>query len=546
MKCICKHVLSFLLAAILTICLLPVQPAQAAVAVGVQAAMNQILEDYPNGSFFTVNGKACGHAINKSCSNCSLVSICKARGKSLAYGQGEAWTCVAFSCYVMNQAFGLNNSAKFLVGKAKHASNAAKTFENAKVGDLIYFYKSNGKFGHIAICMGVTENDITLYECNASNKTGQVLYRTIPYSQMKTYHPQYAYCSVYRANNYDTVNQRVMNCAGNHTKDSFAYSDSTHPHKNYYTCSMCGEIFTDGTTTSLDSCNDCVGNEWGPWSEWSTTPVYPSNTRQVETRQIETSPARTEYRYVGYATENGKHECWCDTYLRNRFGSAVLRYSNWSTTQYTANGTAWSCGQCNGKHTGIDHYGTDGRPWWSEYTLPDGKNYYWQETRSIDAQYRTEYRYRDKKQISGGGNGSGHWEQVGWTDVAPSASDKTRNLETKTVEITPSRTEYRYVGYATADGKHECWCEAYLKSKFGSAVLRYSDWSTTQYNANGSTWSCGLCNGKHTGVDHYGSDGRAWWVEYTLPDGKNYYWKETRTTDAKYKTEYKYKKWVAD
>lgn len=188
-----------------------------------------------------------------------------------------------------------------------------------------------------------------------------------------------------------------------------------HPHYTFYTCT-CGKVFTDYKTNYDDSCTACVLSElggnlidepnpvspqpkperpqkeptnpqyhWGPWSEWSTDPVSRSDTREVQTRtvteQIKISSGSTEYRYGGYATSDGRHECWCETYLRNKFGSANLRYSDWSTTRYSVNGSNWTCGNCNGSHTHVDHYGSDGRAWWPEYTLPNGQNYYWEEIR---------------------------------------------------------------------------------------------------------------------------------------------------------------------
>ena len=66
-----KKLLSALLAGLIVIGILPVQSVQAAETVGVREAMNQILNEYPSGSFFTVNGKACTHAARTSCSNCS-------------------------------------------------------------------------------------------------------------------------------------------------------------------------------------------------------------------------------------------------------------------------------------------------------------------------------------------------------------------------------------------------------------------------------------------------------------------------------------------
>lgn len=198
-----------------------------------------------------------------------------------------------------------------------------------------------------------------------------------------------------------------------------------HPHYTFYTCT-CGKVFTDNETNQLASCATCAlvnagqttldgaidaiknpppqpSGHWGEWSEWSNTTYYNSDTRQVETRQntqqIKISDGYTEYRYGGYVTSDGRHECWCETYLRNKFGSATLRYSDWSTTQYNKNGSSWTCGDCSGSHSHVDHYGNDGRPWWPEYTLSNGKNYYWEESRIVDAEYETrketQYRYRD-------------------------------------------------------------------------------------------------------------------------------------------------------
>ena len=184
--------------------------------------------------------------------------------------------------------------------------------------------------------------------------------------------------------------------------------------------SLCLDVFEarsdNGTNVKVYTANQSSAQKWklinqadgwGPWSDWTTTPVYESATRQVEVKteptQVKVVEGHTEYRYVGYATTDGRHECWCETYLRNKFGSAVMRYSDWSTTRYSANGTSWSCGNCRGNHIGVGSYGSDRRAWWPEYTLPNGKNYYWEESRTVGEKYETrtvtQYRYRDK--ISG-------------------------------------------------------------------------------------------------------------------------------------------------
>lgn len=134
---------------------------------------------------------------------------------------------------------------------------------------------------------------------------------------------------------------------------------------------------------------------WGEWSEWGYIPVSASETRQVETDQIKVSEAYTEYRYGRYIDPTGKHNCWCATYLEGLFkGAAREQYSSWSRTRYSASGTGWSCGNCRGNHRGVDHTGSDGRDWWAEYVLPNG-HYYWEESKTVPAEYETQYRYRD-------------------------------------------------------------------------------------------------------------------------------------------------------
>jgi len=137
---------------------------------------------------------------------------------------------------------------------------------------------------------------------------------------------------------------------------------------------------------------------WGPWSKWSSKSYTTSSTRQVETKQVQTVEAHMEYRYVRYVDQTGGHNCWCGKYLEGLSyisGKAKLDYSKWSTTRYSPSGSTWTCGQCNGKHTGVDHVDSAGRPIWAEYRLPGNKPYYWEETRTVGAQYETQYRYRD-------------------------------------------------------------------------------------------------------------------------------------------------------
>lgn len=136
---------------------------------------------------------------------------------------------------------------------------------------------------------------------------------------------------------------------------------------------------------------------WGPWSEWGTKVYTASATRQVETRMVQTVVAHKEYRYGRYIDQTGTHNCWCGKYLEGLSyvsGKATLDYTKWSTTRYSASGSEWTCGQCGGKHKGVDHVDSRGRPIWVEYRV-SGKPYYWEESRTVEAQYETQYRYRD-------------------------------------------------------------------------------------------------------------------------------------------------------
>ncbi len=138
--------------------------------------------------------------------------------------------------------------------------------------------------------------------------------------------------------------------------------------------------------------------EWGPWSVWGTKPYTASATRQVETRRVQIAAAHTEYRYGRYIDQTGTHNCWCGKYLESLSyisGKATLDYTKWSTTRYSASGPEWTCGQCSGKHKGVDHVDSRGRPIWVEYRV-SGKPYYWEESRTVEAQYETQYRYRDR------------------------------------------------------------------------------------------------------------------------------------------------------
>lgn len=157
-------------------------------------------------------------------------------------------------------------------------------------------------------------------------------------------------------------------------------------------------LYAHWTSLYTDNSSNTNTGYWGSWSGWSTNYVEAiPHVRMVETRQVKVSDEHIEYRYGRFIDSTGTKVCWCSRYLESWSsvsGSTVLDYSNWSTTQYSPEKPYWTCGFCKGNHINVDHYTSDGRAWWRQYILPGG-SYYWEETRTVEAQYGTQYSYRE-------------------------------------------------------------------------------------------------------------------------------------------------------
>jgi len=196
-----------------------------------------------------------------------------------------------------------------------------------------------------------------------------------------------------------------------HTKGAFLYSDEAHPHYNWYLCPECGAKFTDrtsGTNNACITCNPISDTQWREWSDWSSAAVSATATRQVETRQVKVSDAYTEYRYGNYA--NAGHDVWCVDYGSTLYsGTWTENYTPWSTTRkyYTGHNAFCANGVYHPHSAGRD---PNGWAYWYIYS-DDGKftgwnktYWYWEETRTVPAGYRTEYRYRDMISVGQKGN----------------------------------------------------------------------------------------------------------------------------------------------
>lgn len=208
-----RRVVNFFLALLLVIAILgPVEIT--ARATSAEDALEAMLQKYPSGSYFTLNGKACvhgsnatkcpvcGYGGNNSCANCSLISISKANHVSIPAGQGCAHTCLGFATYFLNQVFGNNISEKSQVGSGFGSKNSASTFSDAQMGDIVYFYNAKKQYCHAGIFIKQTESGIVLYDCNRTG-TSKVFYGEVSYKNLP-----YTYCKIFRASNAENIDQR--------------------------------------------------------------------------------------------------------------------------------------------------------------------------------------------------------------------------------------------------------------------------------------------------------------------------------------------------
>lgn len=174
---------------------------------------------------------------------------------------------------------------------------------------------------------------------------------------------------------------------------------------------------------------------YGNWSDWSSSRISGSPGIEVETRQIKIADGHTEYRYGRWRNSNGRVN-WCAEYSEREGGICTVEYSEWSTQQKTYEwNSVWTCGSTDAqhpRHTHVSYHSDDGRAWWIGY---DG-NWFWEESRWVDATYETQYRSREVYRLYS----FYRWEKGSWSswNETPYYSDgNNRDVETK--------TEYRYL-----------------------------------------------------------------------------------------------------
>ncbi len=210
----------------------------------------------------------------------------------------------------------------------------------------------------------------------------------------------------------------------------------------------------------------------------------------------------------------------------------------------TSGGSTMKCTYCG------DSYIEDSGNVWSGWTtevksemISDPKLY----------ETKKQYRYIDKQtqEVNGTPNANytisgwsveskesywgdyGNWS--GWQD-APVTETDTRDVEERTVEVSPGQTLYRY-GRSYNGKNHSTFCpHAYHETALSTYYDDWTGWSTTQANLvdnknngiNNPDWSCSICN-------------NTWFTYQFSGSSKHYYWVETKTSEPEYKTQYRYR-----
>lgn len=155
---------------------------------GVEQKLEELFEIYPDGSYFSVNGEACGHSSGSTCDNCKMGNIAEEYFPELAAQMNSAyknsWTCVGFAQFVYFYLFG-HEVGKW--GDSSNFTDIGTDLSLAQPGDVIEYS------GHSAIYLG----DGLVYEANWG-ETNQVSLGT---SAEKDRGIE----AIYHANNYDEI-----------------------------------------------------------------------------------------------------------------------------------------------------------------------------------------------------------------------------------------------------------------------------------------------------------------------------------------------------
>lgn len=176
---------------------------------GVEAAVDALLEDWPAGSYFSINGEACHHYSRDTCKNCQLQYILRSLDYDWELNEDykDGWTCYAWARFFYRSVFGemLDTEHAAVIAEGDPADPA--TFAQAQPGDVLWLYRTGreSKPRHMAIFIGVTEEGLFLYDNNVGGGatwTGCIRYGVAPYERVDA---NWSYCKVLHAGNYEEI-----------------------------------------------------------------------------------------------------------------------------------------------------------------------------------------------------------------------------------------------------------------------------------------------------------------------------------------------------
>lgn len=171
----------------------------------VRSRINEIKTMFPNGSYFSVDGKKC---TSSNCyNNCNVKAVSKKIGMSWWDNVGaDASQCMGFTkfayYYIFQQSVGSLKSAPTKESfVAAGDSCLYDTYKNARIGDVLVFRDSAGDYRHYGIFISANENGMTMLNSN-DGITNKVMCVEYPYTTSYLYNR----VEIRRAKNYAVGN----------------------------------------------------------------------------------------------------------------------------------------------------------------------------------------------------------------------------------------------------------------------------------------------------------------------------------------------------
>lgn len=174
--------------------------------------------------------------------------------------------------------------------------------------------------------------------------------------------------------------------------------------------------------------------DYGGWSEWSDSQFYSNENREVETRTVVDRDEYTAYKYYHYSDGSFTHFC---TYLHPglTLGDTGWLDSPLSPVTLSDGSTRWAHDYPQPGHK--NYYGCvcpRVSNWGGQFYSYNGSIYYWYETKQVPTTYKTQYRYRDRVQLT-------RYHCYRWTSWSPYTDTQFSETQSRQVQ---TRTVYRY------------------------------------------------------------------------------------------------------